>query len=374
MTTMDELSVFAQHLSSHERMGRRRGRPAKRESCPEPVLSTTAPKRAKHSLSSDEGIDLSLDPMNDSIALSVKRRQRNPKQFDSKLFYNSVVKSIERKYKKSDREDAVIDLNDMQIIGSRGSMEERDQMDFGYFADNTLEELRQKSFKSKRLFRSPLEESTPNTSKAVKAVVSSAKQLAKTPKQTVPQKLNSNTRGKEWKNCNTSKQLISANASKRMVTNIMIAEEESDEESVDSNESEELEENHPLMKYENLNVWSNKDYQIDCLNKTIEMLKNDTNGHFKDALKERVFLALNLPVLPNGSNVTPVIKYNVKGEPNFEFFFGSAQSPLEVRDVLQIDYRIIVLSKVIYDWIQLKTNHKNAKRLSYSKKQLQFNH
>ncbi|CAG2170647.1 unnamed protein product, partial [Oppiella nova] len=133
----DELSAFLKPSHASPKHIRKR----KSLSCVSPILSP------------DDGIGMSSDSMNDSIASAVKRRQRScrSKQFDSKFFYDSVVQQIENKYKKRTKDDDIIDLNEMQIIQKKGSIERRDRTDIGYFADNTLEDLRQKSFRDNRL-------------------------------------------------------------------------------------------------------------------------------------------------------------------------------------------------------------------------------
>ena len=114
--------------------------------------------------------------------------------------------------------------------------------------------------------------------------------------------------------------------------------------------SEKLNENHPLMKYKNRKLWSDKEYQISSLKKLIEMM---TNNHFyqKDALKTQALKTIKHPTLPSGLNVIPIIKFNAKGEPKFEFYFSAEDSPLDVQEVLQIDNEILILSKTIYECI-----------------------
>ena len=125
----------------------------------------------------------------------------------------------------------------------------------------------------------------------------------------------------------------------------------SDEESVINNRSEESDENYPLMKYENRNLWSDKDYQILCLRSLIEFLKD--NIPFMEELKTRAMDTLSSCTLPTGPTVFPIIRFNEKCEPNFDFHFLPEDSPLGVREVLQIDNEVIVLSKTIYEWMTL---------------------
>ncbi|XP_054159637.1 uncharacterized protein LOC128957847 [Oppia nitens] len=365
---MDELSDIFQSVSANKPSAQR-GRPSKRKSCPPPVLAfaSKASRQSISSVTSDEGVGLSMD---DSIAHSVKRRQRNVKKnFDFDYFFDSTVKQIESKYKNKVKDDAIIDLNAMEIVSDKkGVINGSDRREIGFFADNTLEKLRQKSFRK--------ENNIPDDSSVNSTPI--RKSVRMTKNSMTNQTIRQNSKSIVAK----SMTQLDKQLNKQLTTNIAIAsDDESDiSDGRRSAVSEEMDDNHPLMVYENRMFCIDKDIQIDCLKKTIEMLKNDSNGHFKTALKLQVMNTLNLTALPSGPHVIPIVKYNIKGEPNFEFFFGSANLPTNPMDSLHVDREIIDLSKVIYDCIQLPYkpfSYKSSakQQLFYgNKKQLEFRH
>ena len=275
-----------------------------------------------------------------------------------------------------------------------GFVEQRVRTDFGYFAENTLEDLRQNSFRDKDLINCPLIASTPNRNKTKDQSLRDQKKI---PSNNQKSAQNSNSRAYGLR---SATKRLSLQQFKPLVTNIMVASdeepeednrelvefdnrglvefdnrsEESDDISVESNRSEELDDSHPLMRYENKNLWTDNDYQKVCLKKTIEMLKNDRSGRFADGLKQRAMETLSLPVLPIGPNIVPTIIFNSKGEPNFEFHFLSPNSPLDVRESLQTDDNIIFMSQIIYQTISLQSNSNNGqKKLIHNKRQIEFN-
>ena len=258
-----------------------------------------------------------------------------------------------------------------------GFVEQRVRTEFGYFAENTLEDLRLNSFRDKDLISCPLIASTSN---------SVQRQTKKRELKTYSNKQNislaSTSRAVQLRNCT---KLSTPPLTKSII--VIASDEDSEEELIDgntsqvsyedsvvSNQSEELDENHPLMKYENRNYWCDKDYQITCFKQTIQMLKNDRSDRFKDALKLRALQTINLPSLPSGANIVPIIRYNSKGEPHFEFHFLVKDSPLAVRDVIKVDDQIVFHSQIIYEWITLPSKPKSCqKRLIYNRRQLDFN-
>lgn len=95
---MDELSlVFDDNENeSNRRKTRKSGRISERG-----IKRKTQSSNGSPNGSSDDGIGLSFNSLNDSIASRIKRRSNemkdNSKQFDSKYFYNRVVDQITHK-------------------------------------------------------------------------------------------------------------------------------------------------------------------------------------------------------------------------------------------------------------------------------------
>jgi hypothetical protein len=146
----------------------------------------------------------------------------------------------------------------------------------------------------------------------------------------------------------------------------------------DEQNCEELDESHPLVRYENRSLWIDRDFQLECLRNVIELLKKDQSGRFRAALKQQAMQTLNLPVLPSGPNLIPRIIFNAKGEPNFEFYFQSSKSPLDVTEELHhMNHQILQFSLIIYDLIRIDYNinaNKNQRQLNYrNKRQIQYN-
>jgi hypothetical protein len=145
----------------------------------------------------------------------------------------------------------------------------------------------------------------------------------------------------------------------------------------DEQNCEELDESHPLVRYENRSLWIDKEFQLECLRNVIELLKRDQNGRFRAALKQQAMQTLNLPVLPSGPNLIPRIIFNAKGEPNFEFYFQSSKSPLDVTEELHhMNHQILEFSLIIYDLIRIDCNinaNKSQKQINYrNKRQIQY--
>jgi len=111
-----------------------------------------------------------------------------------------------------------------------------------------------------------------------------------------------------------------------------------------------------------------------CFKKTIEMLKNDRTHRFKEGLLIKAKQTMDLPALPPLTpNLTPIIRFNMKGHPDFEFYFLSKNSPVMATEVLKIDQQIVDLSKTIYEWIILPQRKSSSKGLTYNRRQLEFN-
>ena len=120
--------------------------------------------------------------------------------------------------------------------------------------------------------------------------------------------------------------------------------EESDDISIERYGFEELDESHPIMKYENRILWTDKDFQKDCLKKTIEKLKNDRTSGFANSLKKIAMKTFgqNQAMLPIGTKFVPIIRF---------IPFLGLKSPLDERDDLQTDPQIMLMSQTIYESI-----------------------
>jgi hypothetical protein len=183
------------------------------------------------------------------------------------------------------------------------------------------------------------------------------------------------------KNASTFKRDLSRNSlpvRPQSMPNNIIAQNELVLYESDQQNSEELDESHPLVRYENRSLWIDRDFQLECLRNIIELLKRDQSGRFRAALKQQAMQTLNLPVLPSGPNLIPRIIFNSKGEPNFEFYFQSSKSPLDVTEELHhMNHQILEFSLIIYDLIRIDYNinpNKSQKQLNYrNKRQIQYN-
>ena len=245
-------------------------------------------------------------------------------------------------------------------------IEKKVRKDFGYFAENTLEDLRQNSFRDKRLISCPLTASSrPSTSKT--SNISAKKQERKCSTKT------------KQKSCNSKALQVKsmggvAARPKPSLTQFTIASDDSDRDSDsvsnDGNQSFELDDSHPLVIYDNKILWNDKEYQKSCLKNCIEVLRSDKSNHFRNSLKARALQTLNLGGLPSSPSVCPIIHFNAKGEPNFEFHFLAPNSPQSPSESLQEDSDVIFMSKTIYDTICFEINQqrRNAKRIVYSTK------
>jgi len=267
-------------------------------------------------------------------------------------------------------------------------MEKRIRTEFGYFAENTLEELRKTSFRDKSLIKSPIVDSDPDIihstpipkstkpNKSVKSTTSNKVKKTVEKKQNQTQTKGASNLKKDLSNYLSKYSLqpksLSTPANQLVVQQNLESDDDDDD---DDEESEELDENHPLVRYENRSFWIDKEYQIQCLKSAIEMVKNDESGLFRAALKQRAMETLNLPVLPSGPNLMPRIIFNQKGEPSFEFYFQSTQSPLHVTEELpNMNQQILELTRILYELIRLNPiSRKNNKQINYKNRpQIQY--
>ena len=98
-------------------------------------------------------------------------------------------------------------------------------------------------------------------------------------------------------------------------------------------------------------ILADKDYQLSCLKTCLDVLRSDKTGSFKTALKVFAQKTLGSDTLPSTDNICPIIRFDARNEPHFDFHFFARELCLKVKHCLASDPEIINLSKIIYSII-----------------------
>lgn len=197
-----------------------------------------------------------------------------------------------------------------------------DPIDIGYYAKNTLQDLRRQSFRNVEENGSVLT-STPQFRRFI---------TEKESHQIVSRKPKKRTRKK--------KSILSSNSSNLAVV------------TKDVYQSKEV----ALNTLKSVGLWKDQAYQYDCLLNLRNILsKNDLTSHFYyTKLVDEVRNTLQLPPtspIPLSANMIPRIIFDENGEPRVEMYFQSPNSPLISSEVIKDSKELLLLQSKIYSML-----------------------
>ena len=255
-------------------------------------------------------------------------------------------------------------------------MRKRKDKDFGYFADNTLEDLRKNSYRDKSLVSTS---QLLNESSSEEPVVKPKKRKSKSFEAEIEHHLG-------IRNTSTpirTNQLAKSNGTISKLPKRTRIEIEEEEQMIAFSPAISFERQQMYMNY--IDKGSAKDlvYQRSCAKDILEILsKNDSTAEFiKMRLVERALEAWVCGVLPkldcpNGTKIVPIIEFNSRGEPNWTFVLSSPNNSLDIQErINHPDQELLDAFKKIYEIILPKNmdvlmNNDSIKRLENIKENI----